>query len=108
MQGLSITVVEDGVNRTAYLADAFVQHDIMFAGLTVGTNEGYVAFGFGGGSSKKKISSHVFGSSHPLSNKGIRAIVAYQDKTYLAGSFVRVQMFPRSTSQLLMAAVFCH
>ena len=91
VQGLSITVVEDGVNRTAYLADAFVQHDIMFAGLTVGTNEGYIAFGFGGGSSKKKISSHVFGSSHPLSNKGIRAIVAYQDKTYLAGSFVRVQ-----------------
>ena len=69
------------------LLGAFVQHDIIFGGLT-DNGEGYVAYGFGGG---EKTSSFVFEEFHPLSAKGVRAIATYKSRTYVAGGFLHTK-----------------
>jgi hypothetical protein len=92
---LVLEVIETFAIRSAKQADAFVQHDILFAGLTTEPNVrhsefgGYVAYAFGGGDGKRQTSSVIFENFHPLSAKGVRAVAMYKSKTYIAGGFTQ-------------------
>jgi len=89
--GLYLNVLDDSMNRSTAVPDALVQHDVLFGGLTTETNEGYVAYGFGGGDGTRQPSAFVFEEFHPLSAKGVRAIAAYKSKTYVAGGFLQTK-----------------
>jgi len=92
---LALQAVETFSVRSANQSDAFVQHDILFGGLTTEPNVrrsefgGYVAYAFGGGDGKKQTSSVIFENFHPLSAKGVRAVAMYKSRTYVAGGFTQ-------------------
>lgn len=88
---LFLNVIEDGMNRSAEVSSVFVQHDVLLGGLTNDSNEGYVAYGFGGGDGTRQPSSFIFEGFHPFSAKGVRAIAAYKSKTYVAGGFLQTK-----------------
>lgn len=90
-QSLYLRVEDGAVNRTTQVNNAFVQHDIILGGLTSSSNEGFVAYGFGGNDAGTMASSYIFEDSHPLTSKGVRAIAAYKSKTYLAGGFLETK-----------------
>ncbi len=92
LQSLQFEVVDGAVNRSTKVTEAFVQHDMILGGLTV-RNEGYMAYGFGGGdaSNVKQASSYIFTDFYPLSSKGIRAVQAYKSKTYIGGGFLETK-----------------
>ena len=88
---LYINVVELSANRSSVLPNALVQYDVLLGGLTTETNQGYVAFGFGGGDGKKQTSSFVFEKFHPISSKGVRAMAAFKQKIYIGGGFLQTK-----------------